>query len=507
MTNNSNQKRGDLLYASKRYIDLIYSSLPNLDPESILGPNERISRSKKYLLIVREIPFLRRIMPEKSLIGKQLDELETLSSVLSDNGYLCILMPKNVLLLDSWKEFRDRMINNFSLAGIITVSEILSDVKIPVSIVILTKRDIKPLFAVVLNTEELKNTISYLISNRSSKKPSYIFFPRKVESNRLDPEYCHPKYAMIEHELEKHDTRRLEEVAEITVGAKVSSKFYSSSGIWKLIRPRDIQNGRIKQIDTYLIPDIIEEISRSAVREGDILISRIFDFSKIAVVNHNVLPAIASSNLFIVRIRSKKINPHYLFEFIRSNTGRELIEQQIERRAKGSSIKYATLRDIELVELPILTEEEMEKLGQVPKLSHAELTDLDTKIKIQITALETQEQVFNIVRESLSQAGWPDESILEECHIDDLRKEADILLQLNNKIVAAVEVKSKIEDINPILSRIKEYAEKSSIPLFFLFDLERIYLFDPNSLKPEILDKMMSPNELIKKYDLKGAGK
>ena len=144
---------------------------------------------------------------------------------------------------------------------------------------------------------------------------------------------------------------KLRELADIRVGAAYAKTQLQEKGSWKFVRPRDIKEGGELDVHTFIRESVAKDKAKSALRIGDILLQNIFSFGKIAIVKEKDLPAIASQNLFI--IRSKKISPDLLFEYLQSKAIADAFRKQLEDLAHGAVIKHISLRDVGKIPVPL----------------------------------------------------------------------------------------------------------------------------------------------------------
>lgn len=143
---------------------------------------------------------------------------------------------------------------------------------------------------------------------------------------------------------------KLKEIADVFLGANYSSADLVKIGSCEFIRPRDVRNSRILEVKTFISETFARKNQKSILTEGDILLQNIFDFSRTAIVERKDLPAIASRNFFI--IRSRKVNPEFLFDYLQSETIRTALQDQLEKLAHGF-IKHVNLRDVREIDIPI----------------------------------------------------------------------------------------------------------------------------------------------------------
>ena len=167
---------------------------------------------------------------------------------------------------------------------------------------------------------------------------------------------------------------RLKELADVFPGANYHSAELLDRGKWKFIRPRDIKGNRIQEVETFASEELVRRNPKRVLNGGDILLQNIFNFSRMAIITEKDLPAIASRNLFVIRSRS--INPKFLFDYLQSKTIRIAFRKQLEDLAHGF-IKHVNLADIREMFIPLpFSEEHLEsfvKIEQPEKLREHDL--------------------------------------------------------------------------------------------------------------------------------------
>lgn len=164
---------------------------------------------------------------------------------------------------------------------------------------------------------------------------------------------------------------RLKDLAEIKVGAPYISSQLLKEGVWKFVRPRDIQKNGTLKVNTFLSEDVAQKKTRSALRVGDIVLQNIFDFGKMAMVRDEDLPAIASQNLFI--IRSKFIPPDILFEYLQSEAIAAAFRSQLGELAQGTVIKHISLRDVAEIPVPLpFSMDQIMEFGTIKRFENIE---------------------------------------------------------------------------------------------------------------------------------------
>ena len=152
-------------------------------------------------------------------------------------------------------------------------------------------------------------------------------------------------------------------------GSALTKDIYVSTGYrvygQEQVIPNDFTIG-----DYFIAPEKYEELSQYSVSPGDILISCVGTFGKIAIIPSNIEPDIINPRLIRVRC-SEAIKAKYLVEVMRSNVTFEQFTS-FTRGGTMDVINIGTLNEI-FVALPPMEEQE-ELLGFL----QAETAKLDT---------------------------------------------------------------------------------------------------------------------------------
>jgi len=106
---------------------------------------------------------------------------------------------------------------------------------------------------------------------------------------------------------------------------------------------------------TDLLKITIPNSEKHALIPGDILLSARGEFVA-RVFREKRLKAIASSSLFIVRVKSPKVMPEYLVHYLNSRTG----QSQLERASTSTYIKSISKTNLDELEIPIIPLKEQE---------------------------------------------------------------------------------------------------------------------------------------------------
>jgi type I restriction enzyme M protein len=122
---------------------------------------------------------------------------------------------------------------------------------------------------------------------------------------------------------------------------------------------QNIQDGIISE-ELPGLKNIDEKYEKFCVEDGDLIISKIAPFKIARVKGVEGKKVLANGNLYFIKIDSSKIDPTYL-EFVLQS---ELGIIQLNRLAKGSTIKNISIQDLKEVRIPIVSLEKQKIIAE-----------------------------------------------------------------------------------------------------------------------------------------------
>jgi hypothetical protein len=161
---------------------------------------------------------------------------------------------------------------------------------------------------------------------------------------------------------------KLKELANVFIGANYRTTDLLEEGTWKFIRPRDVKDGHIIKVKVYVSEEFVKRNRKGILNVGDIVLQNVFDFSKIAIIREEDLPAMASRNLFV--IRSTTINPNSLFDYLQSKAIAVAFRKQLADLARGAPIKHISLSDVREIPVPLpFSEEHLSEFADIKRFA------------------------------------------------------------------------------------------------------------------------------------------
>lgn len=184
------------------------------------------------------------------------------------------------------------------------------------------------------------------------------------EAQRFDAEYFKPEYLEIDRKLTSQKHVVFNDIAFITDGIHASIDFDESSNILLFSAKAPKENF----FDISGLQHISEKQHktnpRTALKEGDVIISTVGTIGNSAVITKNVLPA--NSDRHVGIIRPKNISPYFLSTFLLSKYGKT----QSLRNVVGNVQPNLYIRDMKQFILPVLSESFQLKIEKIVKDAH-----------------------------------------------------------------------------------------------------------------------------------------
>jgi len=87
----------------------------------------------------------------------------------------------------------------------------------------------------------------------------------------------------------------------------------------------------------------------------------------------------------------------------------------------------------------------------------------------------------------------------------DTKKFADYVLKFKETVIAVLEAKAEDEDPEKFISQVQDYSKRLDVPLGYISNGKRTFLFDRRTAKTKEVEHYLSPEEIYKVYlDWKG---
>lgn len=150
---------------------------------------------------------------------------------------------------------------------------------------------------------------------------------------------------------------------------------YTQKGI-PVIKLKNITDYFIDLNDTSFIPEHLYS-NYIQPKEGDILITATGEgtIGRVAIFKNNI-KCIVTAEVMIVHVKKGKINPYFLFSYLRSKYGKPLIIRFV-RGSTGQTHLYS--KDVRFISVPIPPKSFQDKIEKVVKEAHEKKNIADQK--------------------------------------------------------------------------------------------------------------------------------
>lgn len=174
---------------------------------------------------------------------------------------------------------------------------------------------------------------------------------------------------------------KLENIASLSVGQILTrvATDENSEIQFKVLHPKAIENGAINDDDLTDVRFSKEVDREKFTREGDVVIKLTTPYEAV-VIDENHVDLVIPSFCAVIRAQGD-INPYFLCALINS----PYVKEQIKSKIAGTIRPMVKISDLRLVEIPEMSEEKMNALGEEYRLS---LKKLDLLSRIMNTEKE-----------------------------------------------------------------------------------------------------------------------
>lgn len=176
---------------------------------------------------------------------------------------------------------------------------------------------------------------------------------QSVFGNRIDAEFYRPDHLASDRVVSKGDYQILSQVtSKIDVGyvGPMASE-YVSEGIW-LLQTQNVKEFFLNEASKiYIDSEFHDELNKSKVRKGDILIARSGSFGAASIYLED--ETINSADIAIIQALPAKVNPYYLVAFLNCKYG----VNQLLRFASGGLQGHVNLSILENLKVPALNDD------------------------------------------------------------------------------------------------------------------------------------------------------
>ena len=392
---------------------------------------------------------------------KQIKKYEIVSKS-DQKKWSLLLVPTGVLFVKNKFSLRKKLVEKYSIRGIVTLKNSFFGVyAMPVSVIILDEKARN----VWLTSATCTDDILVIFSDISQYKRK-VYYTDNLDPESFMPEFYNEVLNQINEKIEKYAPKELQEIAEIILGRNVERADFEKEGI-PYLRVRNVQNGKICNLDSYVRSDCAVKYAKQLLQEGDLLLSKNFGQYKVARVNEEDLPAIASNGFFI--IRAYGVPEDYLYQYFTSKTGKAILEKQLSSIEQGTVITSISKKDLMKLKVPIFDKATMIDIGNIEEISASELINNTPAYSILFSNEDKNGELSGLglemsIYQQFMQTGWKKEEVLLDNRSysiqikENVRWFPDIVLMDGNTKLAIVEAKSDFSLFTPVILMKLQYA-------------------------------------------------
>lgn len=381
-----------------------------------------------------------------------------------------IVGPVSLLYAANLEKYRAELLSNHSIEGVFTLKNAFFRYSsIPTAVIVLGDVEDEVWLTSAISTDDvislMKNIHTY------SRK---VYFTKELNAVNFMPEYYNGELNEVNSELDKYETKELQEIAEIINGKNAKPDQLAEEGI-PYLRGRNLQQGKIVDINDFVVAEAAGEFSKQLLEEGDILLQKQFGYHKIARVTADDLPAIASSGLFI--IRAYGVPEDYLYSYLTSETGKAIFEKQLKSIERGATIVSIGLADLKKLRVPMFDQKTMQDFSRIDDVKVEEIAPTFAHMNrlmkyAEMINSKNENYLEAIVVAGLIKVGWTMDDIKIESEIKGSvipRIRADIVLMHENNPIAIMEVKSDMSRVTSgWIEQVKAIMGSADIPITIL---------------------------------------
>ena len=166
--------------------------------------------------------------------------IEKSLKLLAENGSAIILVPQNVLTEPAFREMRETIINEYSLEAVFTLNRVSRSTGVQCSVMIVQNKAQNEKIFMSLAEENLGN----MYEGYKNGQIGFYVLAKEVY-DRFDANYYDPAYKEVRDLIQRRDTVKLGDIADIINGCMIPSEERKSYGDYLVIKPQYIHDGKI----------------------------------------------------------------------------------------------------------------------------------------------------------------------------------------------------------------------------------------------------------------------
>jgi type I restriction enzyme M protein len=173
--------------------------------------------------------------------------------------------------------------------------------------------------------------------------------PRRREKGGLDELLANLKDALGE----TGTIEALASVAQVIAGRSIKSidlldEPPSEQPIGYL-RIKDLAQGKVGHVSSWLAPEIVDVEKRWALRPGDVLLSKSGTIGKAAMIRNGAIGSVAGNGLYVLRADQERLDPGFLLAYLAS----PVCQNWLKAQTRGAVIQHLNRPVLEKLPVPL----------------------------------------------------------------------------------------------------------------------------------------------------------
>lgn len=321
-----------------------------------------------------------------------------LAGILEPNNKAVALVTGRALFNDADMEYRNALIKNGLLEGIIELpAGSLSYTAIKVFMLVFSSnnKEVKFVDASTLVSADNKRYVNLelpvdeIYNLYNSKTVKTINNEDLIDKTNLSP-----SVNLLEVKEIKNGVI-LSDCAEVITGNQYTLGIFEKKGLlsevntgYRILTSSDIDNGHVDLNSLKFVDFKDDKFDKFRLHKGDLIITGKSSKIKTVVIDEEPKEkVIVTGGMLIVRIK-ERINPTYLKVFLDSKEGQNVLKSI----QKGIAIVTINASSLASITIPLVSEEEQQKIAR----NYNDLLDKYTKLKIELNALEEEINNFSL---------------------------------------------------------------------------------------------------------------
>lgn len=305
------------------------------------------------------------------------------------NARIVMLTSKSIFEGNREREYRNYLIDNQMLEGIITLPEsLMSFTRLETEMMVLSNnnKNIKMVDATkcysrdrrnnvlldediesIINAYKNETEISASISYKTIKNNEFIVSTRKY-LNKPELSVGHVYFDdVISEDIQRGAIMFSKDLSLISTEEKTDIQY---------LELRNIKNGKISKDLTY-ITKLENKWENFCVENGQLIISKLSPFKTVVVEKDEKTKLLATGNLYFMSVDKTKMNPYFIAAYLESEIG----QKELDWLSAGSVIKNLSITALKKVRIPMLNMKEQDRIAELYKNANDDIFSFEVEIK------------------------------------------------------------------------------------------------------------------------------